>query len=252
MKKDNTHPSIRMIYAVLRVLTRAGRVVLIGLFLQIPMGFPGIAAPWEDDGPVDMYDDFAGYDWDWPILAIEKIDLKPAFEGQSDIQKGSSRSKEVEKSARFSTKPRQTRPKKLVIFDNVTGTWAIQEGQSNITFVVISFIIAHFHVDEDAGCGTTKKMAAGARAKLERLAQFATWEYFKSGETQMHNKRGHAERNLAYWLDYQCGPGPHEEYLLDLYINTIRDVVRSARKMIIALLYEPHSSLAGIEYGYLK
>lgn len=93
-------------------------------------------------------------------------------------------------------------------------------------------------------------MADAARAKLEWLAQYVTRQWFLSTEAQIDGAKTPAEQTPAYWLDYQCCPPPEKGQLMDQHVNTICGVVRSARKVIVALPYAPDSARVG--YNYLQ
>ncbi|RDW91628.1 hypothetical protein BP5796_02793 [Coleophoma crateriformis] len=208
-----------------------GRMILVGPFLQGLMALPGMTAPWEQDVETnDKYDDYPGYHWDWPEFAVNKFDMKPT---RQDME-----AKVDEKMAKFSAKPRQVRPTALVVYDPSTKEWTIEhEPSSDIPFVVVSFTRAHFHVDESATFKVTAEDAKMWKTELEKMCRYVARDHF---EAEMPTGRKPSTRKYGYWLDYQCGsePGASEDDM-NHHINTICDVVRSAKKVIIALPQAP-------------
>lgn len=228
--------------SILGILEACGRTMLVGPWLQALMLLPGMEAPWEDNTDTDdKYDDYPGYTWDWPVHAVDRFDM-----GTNRI---------TPQTVEYSAKPRMIHPKKLVVFDESTEMWTIDtKPDPTIPFVVISFTRVHFPVSESALYKTTKEKAEKARYDLEELAKYVTKRYFMSGKGGKGGASEGSQTKYAFWLDYLCGCSVSErkaegDAFFDQYTDTICDVIRTAKKVIIALPHDPSHELK--DYNYL-
>jgi hypothetical protein len=176
------------------------RVLLVCLPLQIYLALPLTEMPWDSDDIESSYLDWPGWSWSWPKFAVNPLDMQPPAAGS------------MEKTLGFSSKPRLLMPRLLVTKD-ANDQWTTKDLDTNPDlwrpYVMISYTNLHYH---------TRDSPEG-KAKLEAAAvQVAT----ESGCD-------------AYWMDFKCRAGDEEAELLTSDVNRFCDVIRGAKRVVIAL-----------------
>ena len=199
--EDGTYPQIPW-YAR---LNQAWRTVVVAIPLQFLLATKLVADPRNEDDVEDSYIDWPGYHWDWPKYAVNPLDMQPGTEGTQALTENY-----------FSWKTRLVLPRLLVVLED--GQWMLKnlEGHDSqekpYQYVFVSYTNKHWRT------GGWAEGYMDRRAQLERIAE----------------KLASEDGCNAYWMDFKCRAqenGP----LLDSDVNRFCDVVRGAKKVVIAL-----------------
>jgi hypothetical protein len=176
------------------------RTLLVCIPLQLYLALPMSKTPWEEaDDVASMYQSWPGFSWSWPKFAVNPLDMSPT-------------STYLTSNTKFSAKPRLLRPRLLVTKDE-DGQWTTKDIDADSSlwkpYVMISYTNVHYQTNS----------SQEGRAMLEKAAEKLA-----------------AESDCeAYWMDFKCRAAIQDEELLTSDVNRFCDVVRGARKVVIAL-----------------